>query len=110
MGRPITDRHTGSEGDLCDSLASEEQPVANGIAELAGEGDVRGDERAAVGRALHPKPAAEDGKPVRQPNETAPVRPGASDAVVAHLDTEGAVLDARRDRGALGRKRVSRRW
>ena len=36
------------------------------------------------------------------PTKTAPVGPGASDAVVAHLDLEGAVLDARRDRGASG--------
>ena len=54
-------------------------------------------------RALDPEPAVEDGEPVRQAEETAAVGPGASDAVVAHLDAEGAVLDARRDRGASAR-------
>ena len=37
-----------------------------------------------------------------EPHETAAVGPGASDAVVAHLDSQRAVLDARRDRGAVG--------
>ena len=53
---------------------------------LGGEGDVCGDERAAVGRALDPKLPAEGGKPVREPEKPAAVRPGAFDAVVAHLD------------------------
>ena len=43
-----------------------------------------------------------DGEPVRKPEQTAPVGPGASHAVVAYLDPEGAVLDAGRDRGASG--------
>ena len=67
---------------------------------LGGEGDDRGHERAAAGRALDPELPVEHGKPVRQPEKTAPAAPGASDAVVAHLDVEGAVLDA--DRGASG--------
>ena len=61
-------------------------------------------------RALDPELAVEGGEPVRQPEETAAVGPGASDAVVAHLDTEGAVLDARRHNGTPSRARASRRW
>src|SRR4051794_5145348 len=66
----------------------------------AGEGDVRRDERAAVGRALDPEPAVEDGKPVAEPQQAAPAGPGASDAVVAHPDLEGAVRDAHGHGGA----------
>jgi hypothetical protein len=45
--------------------------VANGLEQLAGEGDVCGDERAAVGRALNPELSVEDGEPVCQPEEPA---------------------------------------
>jgi len=48
------------------------------------EGDVRGDQRAAVGRALDAELAVEDGEPVRQPDEAGAFGPGAADAVVAH--------------------------
>src|SRR5215208_3925570 len=65
------------------------------LAELAGKGDVCGDERATVSWALDPEPALEDAEPVRQGEETAAVGPRASGAVVARLDPEGAVLDAR---------------
>jgi hypothetical protein len=68
---------------------------------LAGKRDGRSDQRAALGWAVNPELAVEDGKPVRQPEETAAVGPGASDAVVAHLDPEGAVLNARHHRGTL---------
>jgi hypothetical protein len=70
------------------------------LGELAGERDGGRDQRAAVDWALDPEPAVECGKPVREPKQTAPVGPGASHAVVAHLDCEDAVLDACRDRGA----------
>lgn len=46
--------------------------VANGPEQLAGQGDVCGDERAAVDRALDPELSVEDGKPVCQPEEPAP--------------------------------------
>jgi hypothetical protein len=65
------------------------------------ERDVCGDQRAAVGWALDPEVAIEDCEPVRQPDEAAAAGPGAADAVVAHAQLEGAVLDARHDRGAM---------
>ena len=46
--------------------------VANGLEQLAGEGDVCGDERAAVDRALDPELSVEDSEPVCQPEEPAP--------------------------------------
>lgn len=46
--------------------------VANGPEQLAGQGDVCGDERAAVDRALDPELSVEDGEPVCQPEEPAP--------------------------------------
>ena len=55
-----------------------------------------------MGRAFDPELAVEGGEPVRQPDEAAAVALGASDAVVADVDDERAVLDARRDGGALG--------
>ena len=61
---------------------------------LAAEGDVCGDERAAVSGALDAEPAVEDGEPVGEPQQTAPVWPRAARAVVAHVDLQGAVLDA----------------
>src|SRR4051812_47507043 len=64
-----------------------------------GEREVRGEERAAAGRALDPQLAVEDGKPIRQPDEPGPVVLGAAGAVVADPHLEGAVLHARRDRG-----------
>src|ERR1700760_5162243 len=70
--------------------------------ELAGEGDGGRDEGAAVGRALYAELAVEGGEPVCQPEEPAAVGPGASDAVVAHVDRERAVLDPRRHLGASG--------
>jgi hypothetical protein len=66
--------------------------VEDRIAGAGRGGDVCGDERAAVGRALDTELAVEGGKSVRQPDKPAPVGPGASSAVVAHLDPEGAVL------------------
>jgi integrase len=95
---------SGSPVDLGRRLrsASEEQRSTPGLRELLGDGEVCGDERAAVGWALDPQLAVEDGKPVRQPEQTGPVGPGASDTVVAHLDPQAAVLDARRDGGASG--------
>ena len=36
------------------------------------------------------------GEPVREPEETAPVGPGAAHAVVAHVDAQRAVLDCGR--------------
>jgi hypothetical protein len=68
----------------------------------AGEGDSGRDEGAAVGRAVDAEFAVEGGEPVRQPDETAPVRPGASHAIVLHLDPERAVLDPRRYLGVSG--------
>ena len=48
------------------------------------------------------EPAAENGEPVGEPQQTAPVRPGAPHAVVAHMDSQGAVLGAHRDRRMAG--------
>src|SRR3954447_18095191 len=66
------------------------------------DGDVCDDKRAAVGGALDPELAVQDGKAVCQPEQSAAVGPRAADAVVAHPDTQGAVVDARRHRGVLG--------
>src|SRR3954451_1857398 len=66
------------------------------------EGDGGCEEGAAVGRAVDAKPSVEGGEPDRKPDKAAPVRPGASDAVVAHLDHERAVLDPRRHLGVSG--------
>src|SRR4051794_26379996 len=71
--------------------------------ELAGEWDGGRDEGAAGERALDPEFAVEGGEPVRQPDEAAAgVGQGASDAVVAYLDSNGGVLDPRRHLGASG--------
>src|SRR4051812_21084258 len=67
--------------------------------DLVGEGDGDGDERAAAGRALEPELSVEDRKPVRETDDPGPVGPGAADAVVTHLDPEGAVRQVGRDRG-----------
>ena len=64
------------------------------------EGDVRGDERAALGRALDAESAVQDGEPVTQSQKTAPVRPDAAHAVVANGDLKRVVHDVRADRGA----------
>ena len=48
------------------------------------------------------EPAVEDGEPVGKPQQTAPVWSHAARAVVAHVDLQGAVLDARRDRSVAG--------
>jgi hypothetical protein len=57
-----------------------------------------------------PELPVKGGKPVRQSEKTAAVGPGASDAVVANLDSEGAVLDVRGDRGTSGTSVFWRRW
>src|SRR4051812_5231712 len=64
-------------------------------AELIGNRDRSGDERAALGRALDPKPPLEGGDSVRQTHETGPVWAGAANPVVAHLHVERAVVDPR---------------
>jgi hypothetical protein len=46
--------------------------------------------------------AVEDGEPVREPHQTAAVRPDAAHAVVAHVDRELAVLDPCHHLGASG--------
>jgi hypothetical protein len=69
---------------------------------LAGEGDGGRNEGAALGRAVDPEFAAEGGKSVREPDEAAAVGPGASDAVVACPDLNGAVLNPRRHPGVSG--------
>src|SRR4051794_40359105 len=67
---------------------------------LTGERDGGRDQRAAVGRALDAEPAVERGEPVAEPPQTAAIRAGAPDAVVAHVDVQRAVLGVRRDSGA----------
>src|SRR3954470_20497717 len=61
----------------------------------AADGDGGGDERAAVGGALDAKLAVEGGETVREPLETASLRPGAADPIVADVNGERAVLDPR---------------
>jgi hypothetical protein len=53
--------------------ASKQRQSPAGRGELVGDGEVCGDERAAVGRALDPELPVEGGKPVGQPDEPAPV-------------------------------------
>jgi hypothetical protein len=44
------------------------------------------EKRAAVGWALDPEPAVEHSEPVGEPQHAAPLTPGPSHAVVAHVD------------------------
>jgi len=53
-----------------------------GLRELIGDGDVCGDERPAVGRLSIRSCQARAALRVDQPEKTAPVGPGASDAVL----------------------------
>src|SRR4030088_1640055 len=68
----------------------------------AADGDGGREKGAARGRAVDPQLAAEGGESVRQADEAAAVGPGASDAIVAYPDLNGAVLDPRRHRGVSG--------
>jgi hypothetical protein len=49
------------------------------------------------------EPAVEGLEPVAQADQAGSVRPGAADAVVAHGDAQGAVLDVHADVGARAR-------
>jgi hypothetical protein len=64
--------------------------------------DHGGEKGAAFGRTLDPELAVDGGEPVRHPDKTAPVRAGASHAVVAHKERQRAVLDLRGHLGASG--------
>src|ERR1700758_4343349 len=59
------------------------------------------DQRATVIGALDPETAFERSEPVSEPDQAAPVGPGAPDAVVAHLHLQAAVLKAGLDCGAV---------
>ena len=72
------------------------------VRELVRDGELCGDEGAALRRALDAEPPVQGGNPVAQTQKTAPVGPGAADAVVAHGDREHGVLDVRADAGAPG--------
>jgi hypothetical protein len=52
--------------------------------------------------ALHPKLAVEGGEPVCETQQTAPVSPGAAQAVVAYAEGEWVVLDPSRHLGVSG--------
>ena len=58
-----------------------------------GDGNVGRDQRATVAWAVHPEASVEYAKPVGEPEQSASVRAGASDAVVTHLHLQHAVFD-----------------
>ena len=60
------------------------------------------DPRASVGRALDAQAAVEHREPVPEADEAAPVGPRATDAVVADVEVERVLLDARLDGGEAG--------
>jgi hypothetical protein len=55
----------------------------------------------AVGWAVDPKLAIEDGETVVEPHEAASMRLGVADAVVGHVDVKRAALNPRVDLSAL---------
>jgi hypothetical protein len=70
-GDGVVDVAAGQIGARVSASKQRQSPAARG--ELARDGEVCGDERAAVGRALDPELPVEGGKPVCQPEESAPV-------------------------------------
>src|ERR1700741_1056162 len=77
---------------------------------LAGEGDVRGDECAAVRWAVDLEPAVEGCEPVRQPDEAAALGAGAAAAAVRRPEPEGGGADPAPAPWHLLPARASRRW
>jgi hypothetical protein len=91
VNRPVATPVSGGAIGTCSVPESRSLSTSR----LVGDGDRGRDESPAVARALDPKPAVEGGDPVPEPDETVPVRPGASDAIVTHLDGERAVPSIR---------------